>query len=294
MNISESKDVVPITESFGLWHPQEGIVEGHFSPNQSQKISKIGQLRLGVPMIIANKDFTPDIARKYSVSDMITGYGVAQSVIHYYTIWKKMISNKKSVLIQGWGNVGASAGFFLSKAGFSIRGIMDKEGYVLSDDGFSIDEVKSLFLNKKRNVFSSKNKVFEDDTNFWKHGADVFLPCAGSRLVTRTNLDELISNGCELIASGANVPFDNEEILYGEVMEYADTTISVIPDFIANCGMARTFGYCMQKNQEITSKAIFEDVSQTIFSTLKSIFMKNNEKTRISEKAIGLAIKKIL
>jgi len=294
MNISESKDVVPITESFGLWHPQEGIVEGHFSPNQSQKISKIGQLRLGVPMIIANTDFTPDIARKYSVSDMITGYGVAQSVIHYYTLWEKMVAKKKSVLIQGWGNVGASAGFFLSKAGFSIKGIMDKEGYVLSEEGFSIDEVKTFFLNKNRNVFISKNKVFENDTNFWKHGADVFLPCAGSRLVTRSNLDELIKNGCELIASGANVPFDNKEILYGDVMEYADSTISVIPDFIANCGMARTFGYCMQKNQEITSKAIFEDVSQTIFKSLKTIFMKNNEKTRISEKAIGLAIKKIL
>ena len=294
MNISESKDVVPITESFGLWHPQEGIVEGHFSPNQSQKISKIGQLRLGVPMIIANTDFTPDIARKYSVSDMITGYGVAQSVIHYYTLWEKMVAKKKSVLIQGWGNVGASAGFFLSKAGFSIKGIMDKEGYVLSEEGFSIDEVKTFFLNKNRNVFISKNKVFENDTNFWKHGADVFLPCAGSRLVTRSNLDELIKNGCELISSGANVPFDNKEILYGDVMEYADSTISVIPDFIANCGMARTFGYCMQKNQEITSKAIFEDVSQTIFKSLKTIFMKNNEKTRISEKAIGLAIKKIL
>ncbi len=294
MNISEAKDVVPITESLGLWHPQEGIVEGHFSPDKAQKISKIGQLRLGVPMIIANTDFTPDIARKYSVSDMITGYGVAQSVIHYYTLWGKMISKKKSVLIQGWGNVGASAGFFLSKAGFSIRGIMDKEGYVLSEEGFSIDEVKTFFLDKTRNVFNSKHKVFENETNFWKHGADVFLPCAGSRLVTRSNLDELIKNGCELISSGANVPFDNEEILYGEVMEYADSKISVIPDFIANCGMARTFGYCMQKNQEITSKAIFEDVSQTIFKSLKTIFIKNNDKTKISEKAIGLAIKKIL
>jgi glutamate dehydrogenase/leucine dehydrogenase len=294
MNISEAEDVVPITESFGLWHPQEGIVEGHFSPNQSQKISKIGQLRLGVPMIIANTDFTPDILSKYSISDMITGYGVAQSVIHYYNLWKKLLTSKKTVLIQGWGNVGASAGFFLSKAGFKIRGIMDKEGYVLSDDGFSIDEVKSLFLNKKRNIFSSKFKIFENDAEFWQHGADVFLPCAGSRLVSRNNLDDLIKNGCELISSGANVPFDNNEILYGEVMEYADTSISVIPDFIANCGMARTFEYCMRKNQEITSKAIFDDVSKTIFSTLKGIFLLNNNKTRISEKAIDIAIKKIL
>ncbi|MFL2582662.1 MAG: Glu/Leu/Phe/Val dehydrogenase dimerization domain-containing protein [Flavobacteriales bacterium] len=294
MNINEARDVVPITESYGLWHPQEGIVEGHFKPNKSQKISKIGQLRLGVPMIIANPDFSPDINKKYSISDMITGYGVAQSVIHYYSIWKNGFGSDKSVLIQGWGNVGASAGFFLSKAGFKIKGIMDKEGYVLSNEGFTTEAVKDLFLNKENNILNSKEKVFDDKTNFWNHKSDVFLPCAGSRLVSRSNLDNLIKNGCELIASGANVPFDNVEILYGKVMEYADNTISVIPDFIANCGMARTFGYCMQKENEISSKAIFKDVSDTIYRSLKTIFSMNSKATQISQKAIAIAIKKIL
>ena len=294
MNINEARDVVPITESYGLWHPQEGIVEGHFNPNKSQKISKIGQLRLGVPMIIANPDFSPDINKKYSISDMITGYGVAQSVIHYYSIWKNGFGSDKSVLIQGWGNVGASAGFFLSKAGFKIKGIMDKEGYVLSNEGLTKEAVKDLFLNKENNILNSKEKVFDDKINFWNHKSDVFLPCAGSRLVSRSNLDNLIKNGCELIASGANVPFDNEEILYGKVMEYADNTISVIPDFIANCGMARTFGYCMQKENEISSKAIFKDVSDTIYRSLKTIFSMNSKATQISQKAIAIAIKKIL
>ena len=294
MNVNEAKDVVPITESYGIWHPQEGIVEGHFNPNKSQKISKIGQLRLGVPMVIANPEFSPDIKKKYSVSDMITGYGVAQSVIHYYNIWKNGVRKNKSVLIQGWGNVGASAGFFLSKAGFRIKGIMDKEGFVLSNDGFTQEEIVRLFLSKENNTLSSKEKLFDDFSVFWNHGSDIFLPCAGSRLVSKSNLDNLIKNGCELIASGANVPFDNEEILYGKVMEYADNSISVIPDFIANCGMARTFGYCMQKENEISSKAIFEDVSKTICTSLKNIYKMNSDTTKISQKAIAIAIKKIL
>ena len=294
MNVNEAKDVVPITESYGIWHPQEGIVEGHFNPNKSQKISKIGQLRLGVPMVIANPEFSPDIKKKYSVSDMITGYGVAQSVIHYYNIWKNGVRKNKSVLIQGWGNVGASAGFFLSKAGFRIKGIMDKEGFVLSNDGFTQEEIVRLFLSKENHTLSSKEKLFDDFSVFWNHGSDIFLPCAGSRLVSKSNLDNLIKNGCELIASGANVPFDNEEILYGKVMEYADNSISVIPDFIANCGMARTFGYCMQKENEISSKAIFEDVSKTIYTSLKKIYKMNSDVTQISQKAIAIAIKKIL
>ncbi len=294
MNISEARDVVPLTESFGLWHPQEGIVEGHFNPNKSQKISKIGQLRMGVPMIIANSDFSPDVSKKYSVSDMITGYGVAESVIHYYSIWRGGLQKGKRVLIQGWGNVGSSAGFFLSKAGFVIKGIMDKEGFVVSDSGFTTEEIKKMFLTKENNVLHSNNKSFSNEVDFWNQESDVFLPCAGSRLVTKSNLDSLILNGCELIASGANVPFDNEEILYGEIMEYADKTISVIPDFIANCGMARTFGYCMQDDNEISSKAIFDDVSKTIYNSLKKVFEVDEEVTKISEKAIAIAIKKIL
>ena len=294
MNVNEAQDVVPITESYGIWHPQEGIVEGHFNPDKSQKISKIGQLRLGVPMVIANPEFSPDINKKYSVSDMITGYGVAQSVIHYYAIWKNGVCKNKSVLIQGWGNVGASAGFFLSKAGFKIKGIMDKEGFVLSNGGFSEEEVVKFFLTKENNTIKSKEKFYNDFHTFWNHGSDIFLPCAGSRLVSESNLNTLIKNGCQLIASGANVPFDNEEILYGKVMEHADNTISVIPDFIANCGMARTFGYCMQKENEISSKAIFEDVSKTICTSLKNIYKISSDTTKISQKAISIAIKKIL
>jgi glutamate dehydrogenase/leucine dehydrogenase len=294
MNINEIQDVIPITESYGLWHPQEGIVEGHFKPSQSQKIAKIGQLRLGVPMVIANPDFSPDVNRKYTISDMITGYGVAESVIHYYKIWKGGNHQGKSVLIQGWGNVGAAAGFFLSKAGFKIKGIMDKGGHILSYEGFSNQEVTNLFLNRKGNALESDAKTQKNPEKFWNHGADVFLPCAGSRLVSKSNLNDLIKNGCELIASGANVPFNNSEILYGEVMEYADNNISVIPDFIANCGMARTFAYCMQNKNEISSVAIFNDVSKTIKNALQNVHSINEFSTQISEKALTMAIKKLI
>jgi glutamate dehydrogenase/leucine dehydrogenase len=43
---------------------------------------------------------------------MITGYGVAMSVIHFYKIWGGEIKNKK-VIIQGFGNVGAPTAFYL-------------------------------------------------------------------------------------------------------------------------------------------------------------------------------------
>lgn len=295
MNVDEVKDVIPITEMYGLWHPQEGIVQGHFNPSQSQKISKIGQLRLAVPMVIANADFSPDTSKKISIADMITGFGVAQSVIHFYKIWNKEVRRNKSVLIQGWGNVGASAGFFLVKAGFLLKGIMDKNGFVISEKGFTLNEVIQLFLNRDKNTLVSNYKVNSSNREqFWNTDSDVFLPCAGSRLVTKSNVDDLIKNGCELISSGANVPFDNSEILYGDVMEHADSKIAVIPDFIANCGMARTFAYCMEEDSEISSTAIFSDISQTILNAMKEVYQRGSESTLISERALSIAISKLL
>ena len=46
LNVDELADVIPITESYGLWHPQEGVVVGHFQPKISEQIQKVGQLRV--------------------------------------------------------------------------------------------------------------------------------------------------------------------------------------------------------------------------------------------------------
>ncbi len=86
MNIDEIDDVIPITEEYGIWHPQEGIVNGHYHPTERDKINKIGQLRVGVSKLIEDEDYTPSKKQGYVVADMITGYGVAESVKHYYRI----------------------------------------------------------------------------------------------------------------------------------------------------------------------------------------------------------------
>ena len=72
LNVDADKDVIPITENCGVWHPQEGIFNGHFKPTEAEKINRIGQLRLGVIKVLENKEFSPDLSRKYTVADMLT------------------------------------------------------------------------------------------------------------------------------------------------------------------------------------------------------------------------------
>lgn len=150
LNVDEIHEVIPITESYGLWHPQEGIVSGHFQANEPQKIRKIGQLRQGVSKVLEDPQFTPNGSKKYTVADMITGYGVAEAVKHYYTLWGGQLSGKRAV-IQGWGNVGAAAACFLAVEGVKIVGIIDRMGGIIREEGFSLDEIRALFLNREGN-----------------------------------------------------------------------------------------------------------------------------------------------
>ncbi|PVY38209.1 Glu/Leu/Phe/Val dehydrogenase dimerization domain-containing protein [Pontibacter virosus] len=295
LNVDEIHEVIPITEDYGLWHPQEGVVSGHFNATEPQKINKIGQLRQGVIKVIEDPAYTPAAARKYTVADMITGYGVAEAVCHYYTIWGGSYEGKRAI-IQGWGNVGAAAAFYLAGKGVKIVGIIDRTGGLIKEEGFSFEEIRELFLGRQGNTLYADNLIpFEEMNNrIWSLPAEIFIPAAASRLVTRGQLEQMITSGLEVISSGANVPFQDPEIFFGPTGEFADQNISVIPDFVANCGMARVFAYLMENEVEITDDAIFHDISRVIREALEKTHTKNQSKTEIAKASFELALSQLL
>jgi glutamate dehydrogenase/leucine dehydrogenase len=295
MNVDEIHEVIPITESYGLWHPQEGVVNGHLNVTEPQKIKKIGQLRQGVSKVLEDAHYSPAPERKYTVADMITGWGVSESVKHYYELWGGDLADKR-VIIQGWGNVAAAAAYYLSHRGARIVGIIDRAGGLISEEGFSADEITSLFVSRVGNSLYSPNAISFDEMNerIWKIEAEVFIPAAASRIVTQEQLESMISNGLEVISSGANVPFKDKEIFFGPTGEYADSRVSVIPDFVANCGMARVFAYLMESGIEITDDAIFTDVSKIIYDALAKARTVNPDKTNIAKACFEIALEQLV
>ncbi|HMR44616.1 MAG TPA: Glu/Leu/Phe/Val dehydrogenase dimerization domain-containing protein, partial [Saprospiraceae bacterium] len=151
LNVDELKDVIPITEDLGLWHPQEGIVNGHFHSIKGDKIKIVGQLRHGCAKIVEDPAFVPQSAEKFAVADLITGFGVAESVKHYYQLFKNQDIRDKRTIIQGWGNVAAAAGYYLAQSGAKIVGIIDREGGLIKPEGFAFREIEKLFTDKKGN-----------------------------------------------------------------------------------------------------------------------------------------------
>jgi glutamate dehydrogenase/leucine dehydrogenase len=296
LNVDEIHEVIPITEDCGVWHPQEGVFNGHFQPNEAQKVRRIGQLRLGVIKVLEDTRFSPDVSKKYCVADMITGYGVAESVRQYYDLYGGSVVGKK-VIIQGWGNVGSAAAYYLAQAGALIVGIIDRVGGIIRPTGLSLQEVTDLFLSKDGNALRAGGLLSFDEVNakIWDVQADVFLPCAASRLVSKDQVERMVSAGLSVISSGANVPFADTAIFYGPIAEYADQKLALIPDFIANCGMARVFAYLMStEDVDMSDAAIFDDTSATIRRALEAVRERNQNNTGITAAAFEIALNKLL
>ena len=297
LNVDEIHDVIPLTEDCGVWHPQEGVFNGHFKPTESEKINRIGQLRHGVIKVIEDEAFSPDLSRKYTVADMLTGFGVAEAVKHYYNIFGGDLKGKRAI-VQGFGNVGSAAAYYLTQLGAKVVGIIDIVGGVINEDGYTLEEIRELFLNKDGNTLSAKDMIPFDEINetIWLLPAEIFVPAAASRLVTREQITNMIDTGLEVISPGANVPFADKEIFFGPIMEFTDTKVSLIPDFISNCGIARVFAYLMENKIDLPmrDKLIFEDTSNTIEKALINIYKKKTKKTKISKTAFEIALKELL
>lgn len=295
LNVDEIHEVIPITENCGVWHPQEGVFAGHFQPTDADKINRIGQLRQGVIKVLENTTYSPDVSRKYTVADMITGYGVAEAVRHYYEIYGGDVKGKRAV-VQGFGNVGSAAAYYLAQMGAKVVGIIDRAGGLINEEGFSFEEIKQLFLEKKGNTLAAENLIPFEEVNekVWALETEIFAPCAASRLITQEQISKMIETGLEVISCGANVPFADKEIFFGSIMEDTDQRVSLIPDFISNCGMARVFAYFMERRVQMTDEAIFNDTSMTIRNAIQNTFDNNSSKTNISKTAFEIALKQLV
>ncbi len=297
LNVDEIHDVIPVTESCGVWHPQEGIFNGHFKPSEADKINRIGQLRMGVIKVLEDTKYTPDLSKKYTVADMLTGYGVVEAVKHYYDIYGGSIEGKRAI-VQGFGNVASGAAYYLTLLGAKVVGIIDRVGGVINEDGFTLEEMTELFRNKDGNTLVADNMISFDEMNerIWKLPAEIFIPAAASRLITKDQITQLIETGLEVISPGANVPFADKEIFFGPIMEYTDKQVSLLPDFVSNCGIARVFAYFMESKIDLPmqDKAIFDDTSNIIKTAIQDIYNLNSSKTNICKTAFEIALKKLI
>ena len=259
LNVDEIHEVIPMTAANGLLHPQEGIVNGHLNYSAEEKLKSISRLQQGVLLPIVDERFTPAVDQQFTIADMITGWGVAEAVRHYYELW---------------------------------GGIIDRNGGLINEKGFTFEDIKHLFLTREGNALNHPDMLsFEDVNNrVWDLPMEIFIPGAASRLITQNQAERMIASGVEVVSCGANVPFADKAIFMGPISEYMDNHTAVVPDFIANCGMARVFAYLMKQGSEVNDLAILKDVSDIIRQALIRTHQFNPKSTGISAKALELSL----
>ncbi|MGB1205903.1 MAG: Glu/Leu/Phe/Val dehydrogenase dimerization domain-containing protein [Chitinophagales bacterium] len=299
LNVDEVKHVIPMTEDYGIWHPQEGIVNGHFKPSKNKKIHQIGQLRYGVSKVIEDGFYAPlGSSHRYLIADMMTGWGVSESIKHYYDIYRQTTVKDKRVIVQGWGNVAGAAAYYLAQEGAKIVGIIDKNHGLISTEGLDFEAVKALFITRKDNKLppnaAGVQSFAEVNAKIWDVKADIFIPAAASKLVSQEQAERLLANGLSVVSAGANNPFKDEDLFFGDTAKFVDENCSMIPDFIANCGMARLFAYLMQTDIERSDKALFDDISFIIREALFECYKNSTSKFNLSQTALNIALKKLL
>lgn len=134
----------------------------------------------------------------------------------------------KKVIVQGLGNVGYHAAYFLQKAGAIIVGIAEYEGGIYSARGV---DVKALIKHRKAtgSILNFKDaKNIKNSAKVLEMECDILVPAALENQIVAENAPRIKA---KIITEGANGPLTPraEEILLKK-------GVLIVPDLYANAG----------------------------------------------------------
>jgi glutamate dehydrogenase/leucine dehydrogenase len=286
-NVNEDEVCQLTSEALGLVHPQEGVLRGHYALDEEACRRILHQLDAGVilPTQIPGQSLT--------LAEMITGYGVAESVLAWYEHRGIPIAGQR-ILVEGFGDVGGAAAYYLHEAGAHVVGAICQVSaqprafrWWTDPAGLDVPDLLARREGPQRALLPSGGQEGEDSSTFWQTQADVFIPAATSYTIDPERLEQLASAGVRVISCGANTPFSDRERGVCTVQQTADERFAVIPDFIANCGMARLFAYLMQEGAPIEEGAMKQDVSRTVRQAMQRLLDGHGRETGLLERAFG-------
>ena len=224
----------------------------------------------------------------FKMYDMITGYGVAAAADEAW----KMKGGKEgaSVVIQGFGCVGASCVTSLNKMGYKVVGIADVNGLVYCKDGLDIEKLVATRLPKgemNRESFEDNYEVYPN-SKWLEMECDILIPAALEDVINKDNADKVKAS---LLVEAANIPTTPEA---DEILKKNNVDVAV--DFISNMGGIRIYEAVIFRivkienmNDEDAAAAIVKD-TKTLFVNRHILYLKKQKRqenlTRCSQKII--------
>ncbi|MCC6571125.1 MAG: Glu/Leu/Phe/Val dehydrogenase [Chitinophagales bacterium] len=134
----------------------------------------------------------------------------------------------KTVIVQGFGNVGFHAAKVLEENGAVIVGIAEYEGGLYNPKGIDIDDLKKYQIENRTIRNYPKAKFIKQSNLLMEEACDILIPAALENQITKDNADRIKA---KIIGEGANGPItpQAEAILLKK-------GVMIIPDMYLNAG----------------------------------------------------------
>ncbi len=156
-----------------------------------------------------------------------TGFGTAYSTLKYLEQVGKNPSDV-TVAIQGFGNVGSYAAYYLHREGCKIVAITDFYGGVHNPEGIDIPELVEYAL-EHRSVKGYDDKHTIDNDGLFGLEVDVFIPAASGHVIDKNNAGGL---GVKMVVvEAANMPVSWDAM--GMLQQHG---VDLLPDNYVNSG----------------------------------------------------------
>lgn len=214
-------------------------------------------------------DMTYDGFKMY---DMITGYGCAASLDE---AWKlKGGTTKATVVLQGFGCVGASMAISLDKMGYKVVGIADANCLVVCKDG--LDVKKLVETRKPKGELDStsfeKNYIVMKNSEWLDVDCDILVPAALEDVINADNAHKVKAS---LIVEAANIPVTEEadKILF-------EKGIDICVDFVCNLGGIRIYDVAVFGLVPCEPQAIVDDTISLVRKNTRLLFEKSKKEGR--------------
>ena len=184
-----------------------------------------------------------------------TGYGCVYFAAEMLATKNDNLEGK-TCLVSGSGNVAQYTVEKIIELGGKVLTLSDSSGYIYDEEG--IDKDKLGFVMRLKNLRRGRISEYIDkyseavyteadstlDYNpLWNHKADCAFPSATQNEINGKDAQNLVNNGVQLVAEGANMPSTPEAIDI-----YLDNKLLYAPGKAANAGGVAVSGLEMAQN----------------------------------------------
>lgn len=202
--------------------------------------------------------------------DRATGFGVYLT-IKFWAESKKTDLKGKKFIVQGFGNVGYWAAYFLEREGAVLTAVQDAYGSIHNDQGISTENLMAYTKANKGSILGFAGASPMDNGDFFSLDCDICIPAALGNQITVKNAHTIKAG---LIAEGANGPTDvqAEEILL-------QRGVDIIPDILCNSGgvIGSYFEWLQNRNGEIWT---LEEVLDKLEKKMRESYFKVAQKAK--------------